>query len=133
MGDDGEVSGTAGRPMLSVLQNKNIGEIVAVVSRYFGGIKLGPGGLVRAYTSSLQLALDKLKLEECIPSIPTQIEISYQYENTIRNVLKKFSISISKSKYDEMVIIDIDMPENISVELKQEIMDKTRGNAKIIR
>jgi len=47
MGDDGEVSGTAGKTMLNVLQHKGIGEIVAVVSRYFGGVKLGPGGLVR--------------------------------------------------------------------------------------
>ena len=93
---------------------------------------MGSRGLVRAYTSSLQLALDKLKLEECVPLISTQIEISYQHENTIRNLLKKFSISISKTKYDEVVIMDIDIPENIFGELKQEIMDKTRGNAKII-
>ena len=68
------------KPMLSVLQHKRIGEIVVVVTRYFGGIKLGPGGLVRAYTSSLQLALDKINLERRVSVIPATIVIDYQYE-----------------------------------------------------
>ena len=61
MSDDGEPSGTAGKPILNVLQHKNVGDIMVVVVRYFGGVKLGAGGLVRAYSSSAQLVMDKLK------------------------------------------------------------------------
>src|SRR5262245_29082875 len=62
--DDGEPSGTAGRPMLSVLMNCGVGEIVVVVTRYFGGVKLGKGGLVRAYTGAVQHALRELATVE---------------------------------------------------------------------
>jgi uncharacterized YigZ family protein len=62
--DDGEPQGTAGKPMLNVLQHKGIGEVVVVVSRYFGGIKLGAGGLVRAYSSAVQQAMDALTLTQ---------------------------------------------------------------------
>jgi len=78
LGDDGEVPGTAGKPMLSVLQHKNIGEIVVVVTRYFGGVKLGPGGLVRAYTSSLQQALEELELKKCVALKSTELVLDFQ-------------------------------------------------------
>ena len=131
MGDDGEVPGTAGKPMLSVLQHKRVGEIAVVVTRYFGGVKLGPGGLVRAYTSSLQLALDKLKLEKHSELKRVTITVGYQYENSIRNVLKKMKLDISEIKYKDDLLILIEVPENMGDGFQEQIMNQTRGQAQI--
>ncbi|MGI9553823.1 MAG: YigZ family protein [Thermodesulfobacteriota bacterium] len=131
MGDDGEVQGTAGKPMLSVLQHKRIGEIVVVVTRYFGGIKLGSGGLVRAYTSSLQLALDKINLERRVAVMPATIVIDYQYENSVRQILKKNNIDIYDIGYKNDLIFHIEVPENLEGKVQEEIMSSTRGQAQI--
>ena len=130
-GDDGEVSGTAGKPMLSILQHKKIGEIVVVVSRYFGGTKLGTGGLVRAYSSSLQIALDKLPLQNCVATKKTEIIIGYQLENSIRKILEQFSLSINDVEYKNDISFLIDIPENIKNNFVEEIMNQTRGKVKL--
>ena len=75
--DDGEPKGTAGKPMLNVLQHGDVGEICAVVTRYFGGIKLGAGGLVRAYSQAVQEALDQAQLSQIFPRVPVTIAVSY--------------------------------------------------------
>ena len=131
MGDDGEVLGTAGKPMLSVLQHKNIGEIVAVVTRYFGGIKLGPGGLVRAYTSSLQLVIKQLELVECFTLVSGNITADYNLENQIRRVLSSEKVDIADVQYKDKMIIVIQVPENKTEDLEDKIMNQTRGQASI--
>ena len=132
-GDDGEVPGTAGKPMLSVLQHKKIGEIVVVVTRYFGGIKLGTGGLVRAYTSSVQEALDKVPLEKYQPLITLTISCEYQYENTVRQVLNRFDIRVQETGYDGQVNITIQINENVYNKLTDELISNLRGNLKIVK
>jgi uncharacterized YigZ family protein len=126
-GDDREVSGTAGKPMLSVLQHKKIGEIVVVVSRYFGGIKLGTGGLVRAYSSSVQLALENLPLIDCVSVKTVQIIYEYQYENSIRQILNKYHIEIKDSNYSENVEMKIEVPIDGLEELNIELQNSTSG------
>lgn len=128
-GDDGEVSGTAGMPMLNILQHKKIGEIVAVVTRYFGGTKLGTGGLVRAYSSSLQLALDALKLIEYVPLKSGNIIFAYEYENAIRNLLSSMNVEINDVEYTDNVNIHIDVTEPLLNELSNEIANQTHGSA----
>ncbi len=128
-GDDGEVSGTAGMPMLNILQHKTIGEIVVVVTRYFGGTKLGTGGLVRAYSSSLQLALDELKLIEYVPLISVSITFSYEYENAIRNLLSSVNVEVKEVNYADDVIIQIEVSEAVLTELSNEIANQTHGKA----
>ena len=131
LGDDGEVPGTAGKPMLSVLKHKNIGEIVAVVTRYFGGIKLGPGGLVRAYTSSLQLVIEKLELVECFTLISGIITAKYNQESVIRGVLGSEKVDIADIQYKDKMIIVIQVPEIKTEDLADKIMNQTRGQASI--
>jgi uncharacterized YigZ family protein len=131
MSDDGEPHGTAGKPMLSVLQFSKIGEIVAVVSRYFGGIKLGTGGLVRAYSGSVQMALQKLPLKEFIALIPVRITLPYPFENSIRRLLKSLQVSIIKVIYRDNVGLIVEVPQDISAEFEREIIDQTQGNIKI--
>ena len=75
--DDGEPSGTAGGPMLTTLSGRNLANVVVVVTRYFGGILLGTGGLIRAYTLALQTALENVKFKEMIFGFSAEIEVSY--------------------------------------------------------
>ncbi|NIP39017.1 MAG: YigZ family protein [Candidatus Dadabacteria bacterium] len=131
-GDDGEVSGTAGKPMLSVLQHKKIGEIAVVVSRYFGGTKLGTGGLVRAYSSSVQDALDSLPLEDCVDLETIKLTFDYQYENAVRQVLSKFSIEISDSNYKDNVEMRIEVKESVFKELQEDLNNSLSGDIEII-
>lgn len=131
-GDDGEVSGTAGKPILSVLQHKKIGEIVVVVSRYFGGTKLGTGRLVRAYTSSVQDALDKLPLEDCVALKSITLKFDYQYENTVRQVLNKFSLEIADSIYTDNVDMKLEVPEDNLNQLETESQNSTSGKVNIL-
>jgi len=131
-GDDREVSGTAGKPMLSVLQHKKIGEIVVVVSRYFGGTKLGTGGLVRAYSSSVQLALENLPLVKCVVVKTVQIIYEYQYENSIRQILNKYHIEIKDSNYSENVEMKIEVPIDELEELNIELQNSTSGKVALL-
>jgi len=130
--DDGEIGGTAGKPILSVLQMRGIGEVVAVVTRYFGGTRLGTGGLVRAYSGTITMALDEIKLKERVHLVEIKIVAGYEHENSIRQVLDKRGISIKDAVYSEEVAVLADIPESISNELKSEIMNSTRGQAIIL-
>lgn len=131
-GDDGEVPGTAGKPMLSVLQHKKIGEIAVVVSRYFGGTKLGTGGLVRAYSGSVQQALEKLPLEDCVALETVKLIFDYQYENTVRQILNKFNIEIADSIYSDNVEMRIEVKESESKKLQEDLKNSLSGNIKMI-
>jgi len=130
MSDDGEPQGTAGKPMLNILQHRRIGEIVAVVTRYFGGIKLGTGGLVRAYSSSIQLALQKLPLAEFVALADAQITLPYSHEDRVRRLLTKMQAAIKEVKYKDCVILRIEIPEVKVLEVQQQISNQTKGQAK---
>lgn len=85
--DDGEPTGTAGRPILNVLQHKAIGNACILVVRYFGGIKLGAGGLVRAYAAAAQAAIEKAVLQRVVPMTQVVVETDFAYEAMIRRLL----------------------------------------------
>jgi uncharacterized YigZ family protein len=129
MSDDGEPQGTAGKPMLSILQHSNIGQIVAVVTRYFGGIKLGTGGLVRAYSSSVQMALQKLPLAEFVALARAQITLPYPFEDRIRRLLEKLEATITDAIYKDQVVLFVEFPANLTGEMKQQIANQTLGQA----
>ena len=99
MSDDGEPSGTAGKPMLNVLQHQNIGEICVVVVRYFGGIKLGTGGLSRAYGSSVTEALKITPLKQRIQMSAVLLSFPYSDENTVRHLLENIDAKINSTDY----------------------------------
>ena len=132
MSDDGEPQGTAGKPMLSILQHSKIGEIAAVVTRFFGGIKLGTGGLARAYSSSVQLALQKLPLTEYVALTSARITLPYSLEDRLRRLLKKMKIDIIDVKYKDHVVLSIEIPENLSIEMEEQIGNQTMGQAKLL-
>jgi len=129
--DDGEVGGTAGKPILSVIQMRGIGDIVAVVTRYFGGTKLGTGGLVRAYAGTITMALDELKLKERVNLVEININVCYQFENTVRTLFDMEGLKIKDVQYTEDVRVTADIPESISEEIESEVLNATRGSAVI--
>ena len=97
--DDGEPSGTAGRPVLEVLRGSGITNVLLTVARWFGGIKLGTGGLVRAYTESAQLALADASVTELVPLTHFRLTLPYgDYEN-IRRRLAEFAVEIASEEF----------------------------------
>lgn len=107
--DDGEPSGTAGKPMLQVLQYREIGDIMAVVVRYFGGTRLGAGGLVRAYSAATQQATEQLSLHQNIPLCQLSLQCSYSCEAVIRHLLDEAQGKLVSSDYAEQVTLSIEL------------------------
>lgn len=90
--DDGEPSGTAGSPIMQALEKNNLNYIICIVIRYFGGIKLGAGGLVRAYTKSVTECLKNAIIKELVKGYNVNITFNYDYINTINYLLKDYNI-----------------------------------------
>ena len=107
--DDGEPSGTAGSPMLNILNSNNITNTLVVVTRYFGGILLGTGGLVRAYSDAAKKAIDSIELVDIAKGKEVLIEISYQDVEKLKYYLNKNNISIRDTIYKESVEVYIDI------------------------
>ena len=115
--DDGEPSGTAGIPILKVLENNNLNNILTVVIRYFGGIKLGAGGLVRAYTKSVTNTLSNTTITELIKGYNLDIEFNYNQIKEIDYLLK--DITINNKIFDNNIKYNIDIPIPFLETLKQ--------------
>ncbi|WP_434353021.1 YigZ family protein [Psychrobacter sp. HD31] len=107
--DDGEPSGTAGRPILNVLQHKAIGNVIIIVVRYFGGIKLGAGGLTRAYAGSAQAVIDEMKLVPYIPMVQVQIATDYAHEAQIRYLIGTVAGQVDDVTYTNEVMVTATM------------------------
>lgn len=107
--DDGEPSGTAGSPMLNILNSNNITNTLVIVTRYFGGILLGTGGLVRAYSDAAKKAIDSTDLVDIEKGKEVLIEISYQDVEKLKYYLNKNSISIRDTIYKENVEVYVDI------------------------
>ncbi|NYR09212.1 YigZ family protein [Psychrobacter sp. BI730] len=103
--DDGEPSGTAGRPILNVLQHKSIGNVIIVVVRYFGGIKLGAGGLTRAYAGSAQAAVDEMILNPYVPMTQIQILAEFATEAQCRYMIESLGGHIDDVAYSKQVTL----------------------------
>ncbi len=126
--DDGEPSGTAGRPMLSVIGGEGLENVIVVVTRYFGGTLLGTGGLVRAYTQAAQNALMSADILEMRPCECFEITFGYPQEGTVRRLLEKFEASIEDSIYSQDVTFQIAVEKESSAGLKSRLVDILSGN-----
>ncbi len=110
MSDDGEPSGTAGKPILNVLQHKPVGDVMVVVSRYFGGIKLGAGGLVRAYSASTQQTMSGLPIIQHLELHQLKLICSFKHEQAIRHCLEKHEGRILQCDYQNLVVMTVALP-----------------------
>ena len=119
--DDGEPGGTAGRPILNVLQHKSIGNIIIIVVRYFGGIKLGAGGLTRAYAGSAQAAVDEMQLTAYVPMTQVQIESDFANESQVRYVVEDLGGKIGNVAYSKAVLLEVSLAEADIQRLKERL------------
>lgn len=108
--DDGEPKGTAGRPMLTVLLHCGVGELTAVVTRYFGGTLLGTGGLVRAYQGMVKLGLESLPVKERRPSVTVQLRMEHRWSAHALRTLERFGAQLMDKRFasDVMLLAQLD-------------------------
>jgi uncharacterized YigZ family protein len=132
MSDDGEPHGTAGKPILNVLLHSEIGEVVAVVTRYFGGTKLGTGGLVRAYSGSVKTALEGLSIKEKRDDITLTAIFDYPNINAVKQVLETFDSEIIEEAYEADVAFKIKLPKTSKDGFIRAIKDLTAGKIRFI-
>ena len=115
--DDGEPSGTAGVPMLGVLENHNLTNVCVVVTRYFGGIKLGAGGLIRAYAGSVALAVKEIGIIEIKEQAGIAIQMSYAQYQEYSNFLREHKLMEIETNFtdqiDTIIYVDKEEKENI--------------------
>ena len=128
--DDGEPSGTAGAPMLEILEKQSIYNVVVIVTRYFGGILLGTGGLVRAYSDSLKEAIKKSTLVEQEPGYEAEIKLPYADFEKFKYFCNKNNINIINSEYSDFIICKIEV--NDAEKNRLEIEFREQNNFKIM-
>jgi uncharacterized YigZ family protein len=129
MSDDGEPSGTAGRPILEVLRHHDLDGVLAAVVRYYGGVKLGAGGLVRAYTDAIATALQGAARVERIALARLIVEVGYADETRVRHWLEQAQASLVDSVYTMTVRLTIEMPATGIEAARETLRDLTQGRA----
>ena len=123
--DNGEPSGTAGGPMLNILQKNDLCNLIVIVTRYFGGILLGTGGLVRAYSEATQKAIEKSIKITKTKGIQIKVELDYSNLESFKYYCKNNEINIEKIDYFENVVLNVEMEENRKNTFLEDIETKT--------
>jgi uncharacterized YigZ family protein len=131
MSDAGEPHGTAGRPMLDVLVHSDVGEIVAVVTRYYGGVKLGKGGLVRAYSGAVQSALQSVPTSWRIERRTVEVIVGYADVEAVRRTLAEVEAEVLEESYGEAVRYSAAVPVAGVSTLARLLADRTAGRATV--
>jgi len=125
--DDGEPSGTAGRPALSVLRGSGIGDIAVVVTRYFGGTRLGKGGLVRAYQDSVRAALESLPLAHKTSTHTLSFKTAYPFYERARQIVEEFEGQILEEIFTEAVTLTARFGQKAAEAFIPAIFDRSNG------
>ena len=129
--DGGEPHGTAGRPMLTVLLHSGIGELACVVTRYFGGVKLGAAGLMRAYQDSVRAALTGLPLRLRVESVTIRVTINYKYIDVLRRILHVYEARIRGENFTEAACFHIVIPKEHLEAFRLVLNEQSAGSARI--
>lgn len=129
--DDGEPSGTAGKPMLHVLTEREVGNCLSIVVRYFGGVKLGAGGLVRAYAGAVSSAVNCAHLTQITPSVQIKINVDFSKEAKIRHLVNQYGGDVVRVDYGSQVSIDISLPSAQADLFTTQVSNETAGAATI--
>ncbi|WP_455851892.1 IMPACT family protein [Pantoea endophytica] len=130
--DDGEPSGTAGKPMLAQLMGSGVGEITAVVVRYYGGIMLGTGGLVKAYGGGVQQGLKQLARQRKVPMESFTLHCDYAQLSDIERLLQRFDGIIEESHYQDRIALRLALPHAQIDGFRQNLSDYSRGALTLI-
>jgi uncharacterized YigZ family protein len=129
MSDDGEPHGTAGRPMLNALLHSQCGEVCVVVTRYFGGVKLGKGGLVRAYTQAVQAVLEAVELTERIEYAHLSVRLDYGFHEPLKRLYPHYEAEVLSEEFSDGVRHKLRVPEERERALRRAISENTSGRA----
>ena len=131
--DDGEPHGTAGRPMLTALLHGGVGELTAVVTRYFGGVKLGTGGLVRAYQGAVQENLECLPRRERIVPQRLHVIVDYPHVDRLRRLLPAFEATVEEEVFTADAAFTVLLPEEQTEAFVLALAEQTDGAALVDR
>lgn len=129
--DDGEPHGTAGRPMLGVLTHCGLGDVVAVVTRYFGGTKLGKGGLVRAYSGGVKRALEQCGWAEKIAWVRAVLLLDYTYNAPLKQAYPRYEVELTGEDFTDRVTHFVRLPAENMLSFEHEVFDITNGRVKV--
>ena len=130
--DDGEPSGSAGKPIMNILELTHLKNIVIVVSRYFGGTKLGYGGLVRAYSDTAKEAVENAEIIEVFEKEYFKVELPYNLLNIIKKITIEEKGEVVKEDYADTVVFTIAVKKGTAKNVIKKLIDHTRGNIKVI-
>ena len=126
--DDGEPGGTAGNPILETLKKNELTDTIIIVTRYFGGIKLGAGGLIRAYSHTAALGIDAAKIVRMTTFQKISLTLEYNFLATVENYLRKKNLRVESSDYADVVTLNIlILPAQVD-DFITEITDLTAAN-----
>jgi uncharacterized YigZ family protein len=125
--DDGEPSGTAGRPALSVLKGSGLGDAAVVVTRYFGGTKLGTGGLVRAYSEAVRMVVEAVPRAERLPTVTVMLELPYRWAERLRRIATAYQGRILDEQFAADVTVSLRLPEERYPAFEAELQEASNG------
>lgn len=131
MSDDGEPHGTAGRPMLTTLLHGGVGEIVVVCTRYFGGAKLGTGGLSRAYSNGVKLVLESLPTVEKVERVTLRVVLTYAEVDGFRRLADEADVVIRDETYAADVTFLVGVPSSEREAFEAAVAELTQGRARV--
>ncbi|MGJ8678808.1 YigZ family protein [Paraglaciecola sp.] len=131
MSDDGEPSGTAGMPMLKVLEHSGYGDIVVAVVRYFGGTKLGTGGLQRAYSDAVAQVLADLPTKIKVSRSKLDLSYEYEFEGAVSRLLARYDVENIQATYAENVMTYLEVASSELIDLTAELINITSGKITI--
>lgn len=133
LSDDGEPHGVAGKPMLTTIQHSGLGDITAVVTRYFGGTKLGKGGMVKAYTLAVKTAIEQLKVAEKIDWVELTAYFDYPFLDNIERLLPNYEVVLQEKQFAEKICLQLKLPTEHSAELCTRLTDLTAGQIELFK
>ena len=129
--DDGEPSGTAGRPMLEVLLGEGVRNVAVVVTRYFGGVLLGTGGLVRAYTTATARALEAAEVVTVRSVVELEVTVDYSLYERAALLIQAAEAKLADPQFTDRVTLRWQMPEGTEPPLLEQLRELTRGAAQV--
>ncbi len=129
--DDGEPKGSAGKPVLKVIQNKGLSNVVVVVARYFGGIKLGYGGLVKAYSDAASLAIENAGIVEVYETERFEVTFPYNLFHTVKETVERAGGRVVGEEYGELVKFTVETRKGEAESLMGLLTEKTRGRVRL--
>lgn len=130
--DDGEPQGTAGVPIMEVVEREGLTDVIVVVTRYFGGILLGAGGLVRAYAHAAKLAVDAAQRKVMSPAVLVEMQMDYNQYGRINNVLSKYTAIIQDTAFTDMVTMRILFIERDVEAFRAELTEMTAATVEAV-